>query len=67
MTPIRAIRAFCLDCCGGSSREVTRCSSPKCPLFEYREGHNPAIQREYTDEQRAILSERMKAYKAKNP
>ena len=31
-----AIRAFCLDCCGFSPREVRRCSNSACTLFEFR-------------------------------
>ncbi len=31
-----AIRAFCLECVGWSSKEVKLCTSPGCPLFKYR-------------------------------
>lgn len=41
MTPMKAIRAKCLDCCGGSAKEVRACTSTKCPLFPYRLGHRP--------------------------
>lgn len=41
LTPIKAIRAKCLDCCGGSAKEVRGCSAPHCPLFPYRLGHRP--------------------------
>lgn len=41
MTPLRAIRAKCLDCCCGSAKEVRQCTAQKCPLFPYRMGHRP--------------------------
>ena len=40
-TPLRAIRAKCLDCCGGSEKEVRECRIVACALFPYRMGHNP--------------------------
>lgn len=42
LTPVRAIRRFCLDCMGGSSAEVARCTSVGCSLFGYRLGKKPA-------------------------
>ena len=41
LTPIRAIRAKCLDCCCGSAQEVKLCPITDCPLYPYRMGHNP--------------------------
>ena len=41
MTPMKAIRAKCLDCCCGSSNEVRLCTAEKCPLYVYRFGKNP--------------------------
>lgn len=41
MTPLKAIRAKCLDCSGGSSNEVKLCPITHCPLYDYRDGHNP--------------------------
>jgi len=41
-TPIKAIRAKCLDCMGGSAKEVRLCNIPECSLFPYRFGKNPA-------------------------
>lgn len=40
-TPIKAIRAKCIDCCGGQMYEVSKCEATECPLFEYRMGHRP--------------------------
>ena len=40
-TPIKAIRAKCIDCVCGQVREVALCPCLKCPLYEYRMGHRP--------------------------
>lgn len=40
-TPLKAIRAKCLDCCCGQVVEVRLCIDEKCPLWEYRMGHRP--------------------------
>ncbi len=42
LTPIKAIRAKCLDCMGGSAKGVRLCNIPECSLFPYRLGKNPA-------------------------
>jgi hypothetical protein len=42
MTPMRAIRAKCLECCAGSWVEVKLCEIEGCSLHQYRFGHNPA-------------------------
>lgn len=42
MTPLKAVRLKCLDCCCGSAQEVKLCPSQDCPLWAYRSGHNPA-------------------------
>ena len=36
LTPLRAVRLKCLDCCGDSSKEVEACSAISCPLWWYR-------------------------------
>lgn len=41
-TPLKAIRLKCLDCCCGSSYEVSQCPATGCPLHKYRDGHNPS-------------------------
>lgn len=51
LTPIKAIRAKCLDCCCGSAKEVGLCPIPDCSLHPYRFGKNPNIK--LSDEQRA--------------
>jgi len=40
LTPVKAIRAKCLDCMGRPSL-VRNCSDKNCPLFPYRMGKNP--------------------------
>lgn len=42
LTPMKAIRAKCMDCCAGSQAEVRLCPMPACPLWPYRKGHRPA-------------------------
>lgn len=41
LTPIKAIRAYCVQCSGGSFTEVKLCVIPHCPLYPYRLGHRP--------------------------
>ena len=41
LTPIKAIRLKCLDCCCGSANEVRLCNLKKCPLYPYRFGKRP--------------------------
>ena len=41
LTPIKAIRAKCLDCCCGHPSEVRICTALKCPLHPYRMGKRP--------------------------
>lgn len=42
---LKAIRAKCLDCCGGESGEVRKCTSVDCDLWAYRMGTNPFTRR----------------------
>ena len=61
LTPIKAIRAKCLDCCCDQANEVKNCPCDDCTLYQYRLGRNPNIKpRELSDEQRAKRSEIMK-------
>lgn len=57
-SPMKAIRAFCLECCGGSSNEVKLCVSKNCALYPFRFGKNPNIK--LTDEQKAQKAEILK-------
>lgn len=59
-SPMRAIRAKCLDGSGGSSAEAKICPVRECPLFAFRNGRNPYRQkREMSEEQRAKAVERL--------
>lgn len=40
-SPIKSIRAKCLDCMCNNAAEVRRCPSVDCPLYPYRMGHRP--------------------------
>ena len=41
MTPLKAIRAKCLDCCCGQAYEVKLCPCSDCSLYPFRFGNNP--------------------------
>jgi hypothetical protein len=41
LTPIKAIRAKCIDCSCGSLREVRECHMKDCTLWPYRMGKRP--------------------------
>jgi len=41
LTPLKAIRAKCIECVCGSKAEVRKCVIPSCPLYPYRMGHDP--------------------------
>lgn len=40
-TPLKAIRAKCLDCCLGQFKEIRLCSVTRCPLYPWRLGKRP--------------------------
>lgn len=50
ITPLRAIRLKCLDCCVGSANEVKLCGAVNCPLFEWRFGKYPKKSTYFTHE-----------------
>ena len=41
MTPMKAMRLKCLECSGGSQKEVRLCPVTSCSLYPYRMGHRP--------------------------
>ena len=43
MSPIKALRLRCLDCCGGSPNEVRLCSAVACASWPFRMGENPWV------------------------
>lgn len=44
LTPRKAIRAKCLDCCCGHPSEVRDCTAKKCPLYPHRFGKRPKME-----------------------
>jgi len=58
-SPIKAIRAKCLDCCCDQRDEVKLCPATTCPLWPFRMGKNPNRSRNMTDEQRQAAKERL--------
>lgn len=65
LTPIKAIRAKCLDCCCGSSNEVKLCTVEKCALWPYRLGHNP-YRREISPEEKERRAANLRKNAAEN-
>ena len=41
MTPVKAIRQKCIDCCCGDLSEVRKCELKSCALYPFRMGKNP--------------------------
>ena len=66
-SPMKAIRAKCLDCCCDQREEVKLCPATTCPLYPFRLGKNPNRKaRILTDEQKKAAAERLaKAREAK--
>ena len=58
-SPIKAIRAYCLGCCYGSSEEVKQCTIEDCELYPFRFGKNPYHTVKRTEEQKAACIERL--------
>lgn len=40
-SPVKAIRAKCVDCSGGNDAEARKCVAFKCPLWPFRMGVSP--------------------------
>ena len=40
-TPIKEIRAKCLECSNGQTKEVRECPCHSCPIYPYRMGRRP--------------------------
>lgn len=41
VSPLRALRLKCLDCCNDSAQEVRLCTAVDCPSWPFRMGRNP--------------------------
>ena len=59
-SPLKAIRANCIDCMGGHARLVSSCELVGCPLWPYRMGKNPFRTRKVSEEERERLLIQMK-------
>jgi hypothetical protein len=40
VSPLRALRMKCFDCCNGSTQEVRLCTAVDCPSWPFRMGRN---------------------------
>lgn len=38
---LKAIRAYCIGCSGGSEKEVSLCTIKNCELYQFRMGKDP--------------------------
>lgn len=64
--PVKAIRAYCLECVCGSPKEVELCPAPDCPLYPFRFGKNPyRTKHVMSEEQKAKAVERLNAGRQK--
>ena len=64
--PVKAIRAYCLECCLSSSNEVQLCPAEGCALHPFRLGKNPyRTKRELTEDQKALAAERLRQAREK--
>ncbi len=60
-SPLKAIRAKCLDCCCGSASEVKLCTMKDCDLYPFRFGKKIGSRKKnMTDEQKKAIVERFK-------
>ena len=41
MTPIKALRKYCIWCCAGQIKQVDPCTTYGCPLHLFRHGKKP--------------------------
>jgi len=41
LPPVKAIKKFCYECVGESTKERKNCNITDCPLYPYRLGKNP--------------------------
>ena len=61
MSPLKALRLKCLDCCCGSPRDVRSCVAVDCPSWPFRMGKSPWREpRKLSDEQRAQMAARLR-------
>jgi len=56
----KAIKAYCTDCSAGSRTDIKECPSTMCPLYPFRGYVNFGDKREYTEEEKDKIRERLK-------
>lgn len=62
--PVKAIREWCLQCCGDSPTAVKECGAPDCALYHFRFGKNPyRTKRELSEDQKKVAAETLEAYR----
>ena len=66
MSPLRALRLKCLDCCNGSAQEVRLCVAVDCPSWPFWMGKSP-WRRKMDHEERAALRARLVPNGASGP
>ena len=62
---LAAVRANCVECCGGQTSEVRKCTATHCALWAFRMGSNPFARRQPSEEQREAMRARAEAARAK--
>lgn len=65
LTPMKAIRKKCLECCCGQRNEVALCHIEDCALWAYRFGKRPDVYPTYETEVSEEQMERLKAMREK--
>lgn len=45
VSPLKAIRAKCLDCCYDQTAEIRKCTAINCALWPFRAGVHPYTQK----------------------
>lgn len=63
ISPMKAIRLKCLNCCCNQRVEINLCTCEDCPLWVFRFGKNPYSNKTFSDEQKAAMAERMKNHR----
>ena len=66
VSPLRALRLKCLDCCNGSAQEVRLCRAVDCPGWPFRMGSSP-WRRKLDQGERAALLARLAPNDASEP
>lgn len=62
-SPLKAIKAKCLDCSGDYVSEVKGCPITDCPLYPFRLGKNPYLAgKKVSEERKADLIKNFKWY-----